>query len=482
MGQDTAVTESDAGAQRRLRLAIFVDHDIVYRHFIQSGAFVELVARHDVTIVAPALGPANKRLTTDIATERPDLSVEWIKVDVDRVTSWRRLFQISQLRWRPGADWAAQRAVVRYTIGPKASLLFTALAFPGVYQLARRSILSSLAAKPSSIAATLERLRPDILLHPTVLDGYFINDVVMLGRTRGIPTVAIMNSWDNPSTKRAMTGNPDWLLVWGRQTRDHAIKYMGIDPARAVPFGAAQFDVYRRAPRISREKFCQEHDIDPRRRLLLYAGSSKGSDEFAHLCRIDDAIDAGELADVTVVYRPHPWGRGGYKGERLLDHPWRNVRIERSMRRYLEQVRAGAKAVYLADYAETHDVLSSIDALVSPLSTIILEGALHGKPALCFLPDERPGSSLRLQSRHVHFEDMYRSPMVIKADGDAQLVPKLIGLMKRVGDPDFARICTTECAHFVQPLDEPYPLRLARFIEGIAATLATGHAPRRQLR
>ena len=37
-----------------------------------------------------------------------------------------------------------------------------------------------------------------------------------------------MNSWDNPSTKRSIVGNPDWFFVWGDQTKNHAIKYMNI--------------------------------------------------------------------------------------------------------------------------------------------------------------------------------------------------------------------------------------------------------------
>src|SRR6185436_20144123 len=96
-----------------------------------------------------------------------------------------------------------------------------------------------------------------------------------------------MNSWDNPSTKRAIIGQPDWLLVWGPQTRQHAIKYMGMDPARAVVFGAAQFDVYRRPPRVSRDEFCRAQRVSATKRLLLYAGSSKGTDEFEHLRMIE---------------------------------------------------------------------------------------------------------------------------------------------------------------------------------------------------
>ncbi|NJO53454.1 MAG: hypothetical protein HC829_00225 [Bacteroidales bacterium] len=230
-----------------------------------------------------------------------------------------------------------------------------------------------------------------------------------------------------------------------------------------MPFGAAQFDIYRNPPRINRDEFCHRHDIDPAQPILLYAGSSKGADEFGHLRMIEDAIDACRLPPMSVIYRPHPWGRGGFKGERIADHPWRHVRIEESMRGYIEAVREGRKGISLPDYAETHDVLSSIDALVSPLSTIILEALLHGKPALCFLPASQAGSSLDLQASLVHFEDMYDDPEVLIARGDDALIPSIDDLMRRVGEPAIGERLATSSRHFVTDFDAAYGERLTTF-------------------
>jgi hypothetical protein len=322
------------------------------------------------------------------------------------------------------------------------------------------------------MALLLDRWRQNVIVHPSTFEGYFINDLVLLGQQRGIPTVAIMNSWDNPSTKRVVVDRPDWVLVWGPQTRAHAIEYMGMTPERAVSFGAAQLDIYRRPARVSRAEYCRAHGIDPAKRLRLYAGSSKGTDEFGQLCLIDQAIDQGELAKLAVLYRPHPWGNGGYKGERILEHRWRHVVIENSMRDYLETVRAGRRGVFLADYADVHDVLSYVDALVSPLSTILLEGALHGKPVLCLFPEQKPGSSFDLQARHVHFEDMYNVPVILKAHGEAALIAGLKQLVARIGDGEFAGMLRASCTHFVTQSDEPFSERIVKFVENVARQTA----------
>ncbi len=462
------------GAGRRLRVAVFIEHDIIYRHFVQSRVFSDLAHRHAVTFVFPERAPGNKRLTIVPDPSEVGAPFEYVRIDPVRLTFWRRLFQVSQLRWRRGRDWAHLRKVMRYLVGPRASKLYAVLALPGIFRLYEAWTMRQISRRATMLDPLLDRLAPDVIVHPTVLDGYFVNDLIMLGRARGIPTVAIMNSWDNPSTKRAVVGQPDRLLVWGPQTRDLAIRYAGMAPERVICFGAAQFDIYRREPRVTREEFCRRHAIDPAKPILLYAGSSKGSDEFAHLQMIEEAIDRGTLAQIAVVYRPHPWGRGGYKGERLLDQPWRHVRIESSMRTYLEEIRAGRKAIHLADYADTHDVLACVDAVVSPLSTILLEAALHGKPMLCFLPDEKEGSSLALQAKHAHFEAMYENPIFLKAHGDLSLVGKLSELMGLVGDPGFVTALQQTNEFFVAPYAEPYGSRLRDFLEQFAASQRIG--------
>ncbi len=455
-------------AARKLRVAVFIEHDIIYRHFVRSRVFADLARRHAVTFVFPERDVGNKRLTITPDPAEVSAPIELVRIDPERLSLWRRLFQVSQLRWRPGRDWAHLRKVMRYLVGPRASKLYAMLALPGIFQLYQAWSLRQIAQRPTALDPLLDRLAPDVIVHPTVLDGYFINDLIQLGRARGIPTIAIMNSWDNPSTKRAVIGQPDRLLVWGPQTRDHAVRYMGMAPERVLCFGAAQFDIYRQPPRLTREEFCRRHDIDPGKPILLYAGSSKGSDEFAHLCAIEDAIDRGDLPAAAVIYRPHPWGRGGYKGERLLDHPWRHVRIEASMRAYLEEIRAGRKPIYLADYLETHDVLASVDAVLSPLSTIILEAMLHGKPVLCFLPDLAEGSSFALQAKLVHFDELYANPAVLIAEGDRNLISGASELLARVGAPGVADTLIAACAEIVTPHERGYPTRLTELVESMA--------------
>lgn len=449
-----------------MKILVFVEHDIIIRHFLHSHVFGELERRHDVAFVFPEQG--NKRVRSDLAgLDLGKAPLLHLPVSAERLGIWQKLMLADILRWRPGRHFAAMRRFQRHAAGAKAAALFSVLALPGLFQAFRAWSLGRVRAIPNrALDALLDEQRPDVIIHPSVLAGVFINDLVVASGARGIPLVVIMNSWDNPSTKRAIVGRPDWLLVWGPQTRSHAVEYVGMPAERVVCFGAAQFDLYRNPPRIDRDEFCRLHEIAPAARILLYAGSSKGTDEFSHLCVLDEAIGRGELGATVVVYRPHPWGDGGKGGERILDHSWRNVRIERTMRGYLERVKTGSLGITTPDYRDTHDILSSVDALLSPLSTIIVEGALHGKPVLCFLPDEDDSRShFSFALPLTHFDDFFSEPCFLVARGNDALVASARMLLEKIGDREYSRALLKACSHFVSPFNEPYGERLVRFVE-----------------
>ena len=448
-----------------MKILVFIEHDIVIRHFIHSKVFHPLAAKHEVLFVFPEDG--HKRVATDVAAL--DLGAPFIRLAVGqgRRKLWKRLFQVGHLRWRRGRQQAAMRKFYWQALGWKAALMYSVLALPGVYRLYKRHIMAAMAARPyEGLEALIAEQRPDAIAHPSVLEGEYINDLVDACQRHDIPLTVIMNSWDNPSTKSAVVGNPDWLLVWGPQTRQHAIDHMGLAVAQIIEFGAAQFDVFRAEPRIDRAEFCRIHDIDPSAKILLYAGSSKGTDEFSHLVAIDDAIEAGRLGHAVAVYRPHPWGDGGRGGYRIAGHAWRHVRIESTMRAYLDGVSAGQSGITIPDYRHTHDVLASVDALVSPLSTIILEAALHGKPVLCFLPtDDGSADHFQMALPLVHFEDMFRASEVHTAHGTETLIPALADLLAHIDDADFRARLAVMAEHFVRSFERPYGERIMEFLE-----------------
>jgi hypothetical protein len=262
-----------------------------------------------------------------------------------------------------------------------------------------------------------------------------------------------------------VVGQPDWLLVWGPQTCEHAVRFVGMDRAHVLPFGAAQFDVFRDAARLDRRALAQRHGFPPERPIALFAGANTQTDEFGTIERLDAAIEAGRL-DLGVLYRPHPWGGCGIGGERFLDHAFRHVRIDEQLRAALPQiVRGSAQGFTLPDYRETHDLLSAIDIVVSPLSTIVVEAALHAKPVICFLPRAADESTRTIRAIPLHHFDEFFAVPDVKI---AHSADELLGALAAAARPDEiaargARL-QTAMARFVASFDEPWGERFVAFL------------------
>ena len=176
-----------------MKVLVFIEHDIVVRHFIHSEVFRPLAAKHDVLFVFPEEG--HQRLTIDIASL--DLAAPFVRlaVDKERRKLWKRLFQVNHLRWRRGRQQAVLRKFYWQILGWKAALMYSVLALPGIYQIYKRHIMANMAECPyEGLEALLAEQRPDVIVHPSVLEGEYIYDLVDVSQRHDVPLTVIMNS------------------------------------------------------------------------------------------------------------------------------------------------------------------------------------------------------------------------------------------------------------------------------------------------
>jgi len=449
-----------------MKALVFIDHNIICRHFVMSQALLPLTRAADTLFVFPDDG--GKRVSLDPATLT--LGAPWIRlaIDFERQQIWRWVLFADQLKLRLGSHERALRQFRRRAVGWKAALLLTLAGLPGIEPFFLKWITRNLSKRPNlALAELLDRVKPDIVVHPSVLEGLFINDIVAECRQRAIPSLIVMNSWDNPSTKRAVVGQPDWLLVWGPQTHDHAVRFVGMKPERAIAFGAAQFDVFRETPRFDRTALCVQYGFDPALSVVLFAGANTQTDEFGTLIALDAAIAAGSVPPLNVIYRPHPWGGAGAGGARFLSHQFRHVKIDLTMREILERVGRGqAAAITLPDYRDAHDLLANVDVVVSPLSTIVVEAALHAKPVVCFFPTQGDAATRNINSIPLyHFEEFFAVPDVIMARSDADLTAALGRLATPQEIAERGARLKIAAQRFVTPFDRGWGERFVEFVQ-----------------
>jgi hypothetical protein len=127
----------------------------------------------------------------------------------------------------------------------------------------------------------LEDIAPQALvISPLVLrgpGGSQQTQLVKAARSLGIPVALAVGSWDHLSSKGFIRVAPDLVLVWNEIQRREAAEMHDVPPDRVVVTGSQAFDLwFGRQPVLDRESFLTRVGLPGDRRVILYAGSSRG--------------------------------------------------------------------------------------------------------------------------------------------------------------------------------------------------------------
>lgn len=445
------------------KIAVFIDTDITVRHFILNHTLPSLENEHEVVFIFPE---RHRRVKTDLVALNLK-RYRTIKVSNERAYLYRRLYQSTVLKRLRGTE--DKEVVFQFwkdALG-RAFWITWYYSWPITYPYYKWKMLRKIGRNLELEQLLLEE-KPEIIIHPTVLEGLFVSDLIRYGQHYHIPTLFIMNSWDNPAIKAMMVGYPNRLIVWGEQTKRHAIQRLGIPNENVTCFGAAQFDLYKRPPREAPPDYKRRIGIPNGKKVLLYAGSSKGINETNHLEMLEDAVEQGKLGDSFILYRPHPW-RAKTEGEKdFYSRRWKHVILAPDMEDSYRRSREGKGSVInLTDYEDTHVTLSAVDAVISPLSTILLEAALHGKPIAAYLPDEdlKKNMFLYATANMIHFKDFFDRVDCLKCDSPDRLIEDCQRLLRMTEGPGINKKLKRQCEYFVDPSDLQYTERLSRLIQ-----------------
>jgi len=455
----------------RDRLLVFIESDLVIRHFLNSGVLVPLFKQFNVTLVLPPKGW--KRISSKVPIDPELYNTARVSIPDARRLKWVALFTLDSFRLRIGYGWWRLLKLRWAIVGWRRGIKGIIRALPIIRGISIKKIRQEIDNhSPTELHQLIIREKPQILIHPTTMDGYFINDIIDQGTLHGIPSVLLMNSWDNPSIKRAVSSNPTLMCVWGNQTQAHAIKFMGLKNSQIRKIGSAQFEVFRQTPRIDKRTLQTEHAIPLEHNILLFAASSKNSNDFLHLTWLDEALGDGKFGDWSVIYRPHPYGIPQPQAKNILEHKWKRVVIERSTTAFMKRLAENDhRGLFMADYRRTHDLLSNVDAVVSPLSTIIIEAAMHGLPVMCFSPREEPGSGIwKANKKLIHFDAVLNCPLVFKATKYSEFLSEIGKLLNTERTQKFEEQMKVFASNFIEDIPGGYADSLLTIVEELIAS------------
>ncbi len=232
-------------------------------------------------------------------------------------------------------------------------------------------------------------LKPDLIVS-TGPHRYEEPAVVASAKRLGIPTLALITSWDNLTTKNRMPFRYDGYLVWSEQMKAELHTLHPDSRTRTVyVIGAPQFDAFF-SPHFeeSRESFCRRSGLDPSRPVVLYAlGSPNFLKEHSAVAFLAECAMRGDLGGAQLLVRPHPLHDNG-EDERLLAKFRPVVRIQRTATPGTPTARRAQSRRDIADWVSA---FRHADVVVNLSSTATVDAALFDRPVVNIDYDPEPG-------------------------------------------------------------------------------------------
>jgi hypothetical protein len=119
--------------------------------------------------------------------------------------------------------------------------------------------------------AVLEKYKPKKIITANYGTEPFEIRLLRSARRHKIPSIAIVPSWDNLTSKGVMGIKPDYLIVWNEIMVQEAVDLHSFKRERIFLTGPLQFDNFFYPEfRLSKQDFYNKFDIEPERPVIVY--------------------------------------------------------------------------------------------------------------------------------------------------------------------------------------------------------------------
>ena len=219
---------------------------------------------------------------------------------------------------------------------------------------------------PSFIRALLKS-KPDIVV--IFSGGAFTgveNVCLKICEILKIPTVLIIDNWDNLSSKSLFWSCPTGLGVWGRNMENDAKLIHGMQPKVLKHIGSARFRP-------------NEHTLMPiEPEFIFFAGSGKPFiNELDAVLKVRELMNDCGLSYMKLIYRPHPISEINMHEIKNLLKTRSDIQIDPSFKDDLSENFYQQEALRYLESLCKHARL-----VIAPQSTIIVESLSLGTPVI----------------------------------------------------------------------------------------------------
>jgi hypothetical protein len=387
---------------------ISADHGMAVIYFLQSDVVPTLLAAGVEVVLL-----TDDEIQAQIAARfsHPGLVVEGLRLkqagEYARRVKPRRQWLLSSYLRRVGGSWRINTEAMdshiwevwvenswKFRLGvwiPAALAILTLRSFAWARKLLVR-MQNRFLPRPGLYDDLFEKHRPDLVIASTAgwrLDRYLLREAA----ARGIPTLAAIVGWDNPSSYSIPGAPVDYATCWSDLQKDELVLGSDWDPGRVNVGGIPSYDGYfRKEWLLSKQDYFDRHGLDPQRRLISYACSFVHfAPNFPNVEALAKLVSSDELAASSqLLVRLHP----SHFQDKPLIFAEERRRIFALEKQYphvhvVKPVALGGSLGYYGgeDMDEKSSMMAHSDVLVTVYSTMVVETAVHDTPIVAAVID-----------------------------------------------------------------------------------------------
>lgn len=401
-------------------------HDYAARDIIDSGILDDLKSDYDLCFAT------TPDLKVDLSTYGPIVGSH--TQSNLRFKLWTVAFGLRHLAGLDPVIKTQENRLEVFQRGRSKKIKYTVLT---LHKLGLSSLVSKIMEKVLAFTTPnflkLPR-KPDIALLTSGINDPFWDDVVTLTKRMGIPSLTLTINWDNIAHKIFLQ-QPDFLGVWGPQAYLYARLLQKVPAKKVKLIGAPRFELYRKH-KMSRQEAREKLGLPQDKTILLFAGAGIVFDEVSLIEEFEQNHSRNsKVSNTLMIYKPHPKRHPRAAEPKLQPENYEFTQV-------LDQ----GKLSPLSDYPA---LLSAVDGLVTPLSTMMLEGAIMGLPALGLAYDDPAHGDYSWDNARLntHLQALVESRAHIKCHNRDQFLEKLDELLLLLENKSIAEEAL-RCARF----------------------------------
>ena len=356
------------------RIGLFIGSDFHARSIVESGVLDALIIDYEVVVLTSIKTRVNQLarfselnfVEFEVSRKVNNLFSQYLTLGTARYMNRSNSFRfrikryvlgdyyesrslIAQFIWAIKSILKALRVVIRILIGK--SLIFKHKEKLYFKELTKQFNLLELQSLNFNILISWSQNA-----EPSAIAS------ILLGKIIEVPSMVVVDNWDNLSSKSIFPLEPNALVCFGQQSVNFAHLIQKFFDCKIYPIGSARFEIYRGVIEGSEKK-------EPRQ--ILYAGSSIAAEDLEILELFENYYSTNNV-DINFKYRRHPYPQGP------------KLNLDDLYLKFPRLFRPGQvlPSEILESLEDTKEELRTTQILVAMPTTFLLEGVLCNIPTI----------------------------------------------------------------------------------------------------